>query len=74
MKIEGYVICQPINTFGDETKTPWWPKTWSFGRTPHEAWQRYLNIEPNHPDWDRMQQHYIDCGLCPKKATMDVEL
>lgn len=72
MKIKGYVICTPINTWGDETKSPWHPHTDSFGKTPLEAWIRFLNITPSDADWDRKITHWVKCGHCPKHTTMEV--
>ncbi len=72
MKIEGYVICGPINTWGDESKSPWHPHTDSFGTTATEAWARFMNIAPDDVHWDRKITHWVKCGHCPKHATLEV--
>lgn len=73
MKIEGYVICMPINTWGDKTKSPWHPFSHTFGATAKEAWIRYLNLSPfESDDWDTKQTHFINCGYCVKEATLEV--
>ena len=72
MKIEGYVICCPINTWGDETKDKWHPYSNTFGHTAQEAWIRYLCIYPSNDDWDRKVQAWINRGYCPKKVVMEV--
>lgn len=73
MRIVGYVICSPINTWGDTTKSQWWPHDHTFGRTALEAWILFLKKRPEDDDWDRVINNYVDRGYCPKKATMDIE-
>ena len=73
MKIEGYVICCPVNTWGDETKHTWHPYEYTFDKTAQQAWIRWLNIHPDSDDWDRRIQFWIRCGYCPKKTTMEVD-
>lgn len=77
MKIEGYVICQPVNTWGDKTKVPWNPRMDSFGATMQEAWSRLMwhnhNVNYENPGWYRFQNEYVKRGYCPKKATMEVD-
>ena len=72
MKIEGYVICMPLITWGDETKPQYHPREHSFGNSPTEAWIRFMNIRPDDPEWDRKITHWVKCGHCPKHATMEV--
>jgi hypothetical protein len=72
MKIEGYVICGPINTWGDETKSPWHPHEDTFAKTKTEAWARFMNIRPHDIDWDRKITRWVNLGYCPKHTTMEV--
>ena len=74
MKIEGYVICCPYNTWGDKTLSGWHPLEYTFGKTAHEAWIRFLSIRPDDERWDRFQTSWINRGYCPKKTTMEIEL
>jgi len=72
MKIEGYVICTPINTWGDKTKSPWHPHEDTFSKTVTEAWALFMNIRPDDDEWDRKITRWVSLGYCPKKATMEV--
>jgi hypothetical protein len=74
MKIKGYVMCQPINTWGDETKPEWLPKTYTFSSTPLECWIRWINIPYGDGEWDRKIQAWIDRGYCIKNAEMEIKL
>lgn len=74
MKIEGYVICCPVNTWGDETKPKFHPFDHTFGETAHVAWIRWLCMTPDSSDWDEKQQAWINRGYCPKKATIEVHI
>lgn len=72
MKIEGYVICMPLNTGGDHTKNPWHPREHTFARTKIEAWALFMDIRPDDVDWDRKITRWVNLGYCPKEATMEV--
>ena len=74
MKIKGYVICQPIETWGDKTKSKWLAKPYTFSQTPPEAWIRWINIPYGHDDWDRRLQAWVNKGYCVKEAEMDVKI
>ena len=78
MKIEGYVICQPVNTWGNSDVCPWHPETSTFGHTPLESWIRFLmamhKIDYRHNRWYEMQNHYVNRGYCPKKASMEIDI
>lgn len=71
-KIEGYIICSPINTWGDETKDKWLPLDWTFGTTPTTAWIRFLGMRPDNAEWDRHIHGWVNRGYCPKKATIRI--
>ena len=74
MKVYGYVICQPINTWGSKKLDPWHPFTHTFGTTAQESWIRFLGIQPSHDEWDRRQQAWINRGYCPKITIMEIHL
>lgn len=75
IKISGYVICAPINTWGDETKSPWHPHEHTFGKTPHESWIRFFSSRPEDDDsFDRKRNHYVGSGYCVKKADLSIDL
>lgn len=75
MNIKGYVICVPVNTWGDETKDKWWPRYETFGKTPHESWIRFLGCRPEDDDtFDRKRNHYVGLGYCVKETTMEVNI
>ena len=76
MKIEGYVISSPVKY----SSRKWYHHCETFGKTPQEAWILWLGIQPDNygrrttvDDWFRQQQHWINLGYCPKKATMEIE-
>lgn len=73
-KIDGYVICQPIETWGNKTLPKWYCHHRSFGTTPTEAWSRWLCIGYGTFDWDRKINFYMNRGYRIKKATLIVDL
>lgn len=72
-KIEGYVICQPVNTWGNKDISSWHLHHHTFGETAHQSWIRWLCMTPDSDDWDRKQTAWINRGYCAKKATMEVD-
>ena len=74
MKIEGYVICQPVETWGNKDVSPWHPRPYTFGTTPYEAWTRFLMMTQSDADWDRKLLAWTNRGYCPKKTTMEIEV
>ena len=75
MKIEGFVICMPASAWAkDDLKFPWMPREHSFGKTPTEAWIRFMHIHPNDHAWDRKQTYWIDRGYCVKEATLETKV
>ena len=77
MKIDGFVICQPVNTCGNKSIDPWNPFETTFGHTMQEAWSKFLwqrhKINYENDGWYRFQNAYVKRGYCPKKASMKVE-
>lgn len=78
MIINGFVICQPVNTWGNKTIPPWHPFTSTFGKTPLQAWINFLmsghKVDYGHSRWYEMQNHYINRGYCVKETNMDVKI
>ena len=71
MKIEGYVICCPIS-WNEQGDPDFMPREHTFGKTPTEAWIRFMDIRPDDNEWDRKITHWVKCGYCPKHATLEV--
>ena len=74
MKVDGYVIVPPLNSWDEKNKDAIWARGYpSFARTPVEAWHRHI-----HPDQTKdkgfsiVVQRFHDMGYRVKKATLEI--
>lgn len=74
MKVDGYVIVPPLNSWDQQHKDSIWGSYYpSFGLTPVEAWRRYIHRD-NFKDMDFgiVVQRFHDRGYRVKKATLEI--
>jgi hypothetical protein len=72
MKMDGYVVVPPVNSW-DDKEAVWLDTGYrSFGKTSIEAWIRFTGYTYDDPDRSIKIQRWHDGGYRLKKATLEI--